>query len=116
MEKKLSVQFVDECYNTINPLIDNLRSQIRENVKARQEYTIPEDEEDLSPTIVYQGGRHPEYASNPFSCVEKLEWSDKHKDVIIHTEDGEQMLRDCGIEDIMTLAITIATLNEMGSE
>lgn len=116
MEKKLKTQYVDECYDTINPIINNLRSQISENVKSRKEYIIPDDEEDLSPTIVYQGGRHPEYASNPFSCVEKLEWSDKYKDVIIHTEDGEQRLRDCGIEDIMTLATTIAILNEMGSE
>ena len=112
--EKLTQSFIYDSWESINGVIHKLRTMIRNEVKEKGTYIIPKDDEMISPTICYNGGRHPEYASNVHSCVEKLEWSEKHNDVIIYCEDGEQYFSDCGMDDVFTLAETLAHFNEYG--
>jgi hypothetical protein len=111
---KITSTIVNNSWESISGVIDNLRTMIRSEVKEKGEYIIPKDDEMLSPTICYNGGRHPEYASNAYSCVEKIAWNEKYNDVMISCEDGEQLLRDSGMEDVFTLAETLAYFNEYG--
>ena len=112
--EKLTEAFVNEGYKTISGVVDKMRDLIRNEVKEKGKITIPRHDEMISPTICYNGGRHPEYASNVFSCVESLSWNEKYNDVMIDCEDGKQLLRDCGIDDVMCLADTLATIDEYG--
>ena len=112
--EKITSTIVNESWKTIDNVVDNLRTMIRREVKEKGEYIISKDDEMLSPTICYNGGRHPEYASNGYSCVESIAWNEKYNDVMISCEDGEQLLRDCGVDDVFTLAETLAYFNEYG--
>ena len=112
--ENITSTIVNNSWQSINGIIDNLRTMIRSEVKEKGRYVISKDDEMLSPTICYNGGRHPEYASNAYSCVESIEWSDKHNDVIIYCEDGEQCFSDCGMDDVFNIAETLAYFNEYG--
>lgn len=112
--EKLTTDLVNKGYETISDVVEKMRDLIRNEVKEKSEIVIPKHDEMISPTICYNGGRHPEYASNVFSCVESLSWNEKYNDVMIDCEDGQQLLRDCGTDDVMCLADTLATIDEYG--
>ena len=111
---KLTEKIVNNAWDTITGIIDNLRTMIRSEVKEKGEYIIPTNDEMISPCIHYNGGNHPEYASNVFSRVESIKWDSNVNDVIIHTEDGVEYLTDCDVSDVMCLAETLAYFNEYG--
>lgn len=111
---KITSTIVNNSWESISGVINNLRTMIRSEVKEKGEYIIPKDDEMISPTICYNGGRHPEYASNAYSCVEKMEWSEEYDDVVIYCEDGAQYFSECGMDDVFTLAETLAHFNEYG--
>ena len=112
--EKLTKNLVNNSWQTINGVVDNLRTMIRSEVKEKGEYIIPIDDEMISPCIHYSGGNHPEYASNVFSRVETIQWDNRTDDVIIHTEDGVEYLSDCDISDVMCIAETLAYFNDYG--
>ena len=84
MEKIIST-LVNDAWRNINGVIDNLRTMIRSEVKEKGKFIIPKDDEMLSPIICYE--------SNAYSCVESIQWSDIHNDVIIYCEDGGAMVK-----------------------
>ena len=93
------IDMINEVWNDVN----ELRNFIINEVKEHGAYEISSDYEDVSPAIYY--------SSNPTSLVEKMEWDEDKKDVIITCEDGEQCLKECNVNDILVLAETITTLN-----
>lgn len=99
MDATKVIDMINEVWDNVN----ELRNFIREQVKENGAYEISSDYEDVSPAIYYY--------SNPTSLVEKMEWNEDKKDVIITCEDGEQSLKECNVNDILVLAETIITLN-----
>lgn len=90
---------INEVWNDVN----ELRTFIHEQVKENGMYEITSDYEDVSPAIYY--------SSNPTSLVEKIEWDEDKKDVVITCEGGVQYLKECNVNDILILAETITTIN-----
>lgn len=109
---ELTENLVEEIRDTIYQLICDLRNQIRNEMKERKELIIPDDiyDYDVSTSISYDGGNHPEYASDCFAQIESIEWSKKCDDVVIHTEDGDMCLCDCDVDDVFTIAELIIFL------
>lgn len=103
---KLTKEVIEETYNTIYQLTCDLRNQVRNEMKERKELIIPSDiyDYDVSTSISYDGGNHPEYASDCFAQIESIEWSDRCEDVIIHTEHGDMYICDCNVDDVFTIA------------
>lgn len=111
---KITSTIVNNSWQSVNGVINNLRTMIRSEVKEKGKYIIPKDDEMISPTICYNGGKKPKYASNVYSCIKSLDWSEEYNDVIIYCENGAQYLSDCCIDDIFCLAETLAYFNEYG--
>ena len=103
---KLTKEVLQETFDTIAMLTRNLRNQVRNEMKERKELTIPSDicDYDVSTSISYDGGNHPEYASDCFAQIESIEWSEKCEDVVIHTEYGDMYICDCNVDDVFTIA------------
>ena len=102
----LTKELIQEMHDTIYQLICDLRNQVRNEMKERKELIIPSDicDYDVSTSISYDGGNHPEYASDCFAQVESIEWSEKCDDVVIHTEHGDMYICDCNVDDVFTIA------------
>ena len=52
--------------------------------------------------VTYDGGRHPEYAANPYSDVKGI--VKRGGDVIVETQDGEMNLESLSWDEIFSLA------------
>lgn len=103
---KLTKEVIQETHDVIYKLTCNLRNQVRNEMKERKELIIPSDicDYDVSTSISYDGGNHPEYASDCFAQIESIEWSEKCDDVVIHTEHGDMYICDCNVDDVFTIA------------
>lgn len=82
MEKKVFEQMADVYFESLR----NLRKACIQYLNDVMEDKSSLDVSDLNATVVYDGGNHPEYASNAFSHVES-----------VYKEDGNIFLRieDC---------------------
>ena len=112
--KTLTEQVVEQSYNQLKQIVEEMRSMILDTMQVKKEIIVEIDEEGLYPTISYNGGNHPEYASNVFSRVESIRYDEKVKDVLIVTEDGTQYFSECSIDDVFNVAdiITLWDKNE----
>ena len=72
---QLSVTLKQECIKYLERYL-----------KKRKNYIVDFDNCDYSITVAYDGGNHPEYASNVFSTVESVLIKDN--DIYVDTEDG----------------------------
>ena len=82
-------------------------SCIRYIVAAIQKYgTIEFDyDNDEYVSVVYDGGNHPEYASNAFSQVNKVYM--KKNDIYVETEDSDIKETELSTEELYDIATTI---------
>lgn len=103
---KLTKEVIQNAYDVISKLTRDLRNQVRNEMKERKELIIPSDigDYDVSTSISYDGGNHPEYASDCFAQIESIEWDNKCNDVLIHTEHGDMYICDCNVDDVFTIA------------
>lgn len=72
---QLSVTLKQECIK-----------YLKRYLKKRENYIVDFDNCDYSITVVYDGGNHPEYASNAFSTVESILIKDNN--IYVDTEDS----------------------------
>ena len=103
---ELTKEVIQNAYDVISKLTHDLRNQVRNEMKERKELIIPSDicDYDVSTSISYDGGNHPEYASDCFAQIESIEWDNKCNDVVIHTEHGDMYICDCNVDDVFTIA------------
>ena len=73
-----------------------LLDMIQTTMKETKEIVVPNDiyDYDISYAICYDGGNHPEYASNCYSCIERIYYNEKNDSVLIDVEDGVQELNN----------------------
>lgn len=103
---ELTKEVIENTKNVIYQLTCDLRNQVRNEMKERKELIIPYDihDYDVSSSISYDGGNHPECSSDCFAQIESIEWSDRCDDVVIHTEYGDMYICDCNVDDVFTIA------------
>ncbi len=96
-EKKFQ-RLADNYFSTGKLLRSACMSYIKKVLKENNnEISWDVDEFDETVTVTYDGGRHPEYDSNAFSCVYGVRLNERGK-ILLNTEDC-----DCyGIESIPT--------------
>lgn len=78
---------------------DYLKKILNENGGKISFHTYDDDgfqTDNNSFCVPYDGGRHPEYASNVFSDVETVFWNNKNGAIYLETEDCEEY----GLENI----------------
>lgn len=107
--------FLDKSIETINSIyneaLENIKKLLIENNCPIE---LPfELEEYCNTAIAYNGGNHPEYASNCFARVEKIEYDHNYKQIIVHFEDGTyQDLRENSTVDVLSVLEMILTYKE----
>ena len=98
MKKETYFKKADELYDSIIPTQKEIRKKCETFIKkSLQEHNGKIDFSDCdgSVSVTYDGGNHPEYASNAFSMVEGISL-DKKGNIILQTEDCSEY----GIENI----------------
>lgn len=82
-----------KTWEEISPLINKLKEETLEFLRREVtgEIDLEEFNEDggMSVAITYDGGNHPEYASNAFSTVTMVYLNKENNKVVIVTEDAE---------------------------
>ena len=103
---KLTKEVIQNAHDVIYKLTRDLRNQVRNEMRECKALIIPSDicDYDVSTSISYDGGNHPEYSSDCFAQIENIEWSDRCDDVVIHTEYGDMYICDCNVDDVFTIA------------
>lgn len=102
----ININRVEELSNQKSTIYKELYDMITETMKELKEVVVPFDicDYNVGSTISYDGGSHPEYASNCFSSVEKIMWCDDTQSVDIELEDGTQDMRFISLGDLFTIA------------
>ena len=98
MKKETYFKQADKLYDSIIPTQRKIRNKCETFIKKfLQEHDNEIDFSDCdgSVTVSYDGGNHPEYASNAFSTVEAISLDDKGN-IVLQTEDCSEY----GIENI----------------
>ena len=107
MEKKLTLSEFENCEKMIGQANTTLYSMIKGEMQEKKEVVVPIPDiydVDVPYSIAYNGGNHPEYASNVYSQIGKIEWKEETEDVVIHTEDGVQYLHECDTASLCAIA------------
>ena len=106
MEKKLIKEVFEETQTLLGQINAHLYSMIRGEMQEKKEVIAPCDiyDYEVPSTIAYNGGNHPEYASNVYSQIDKIVWKEETEDVIVHTECGLQYLHECDLPSLSNIA------------
>lgn len=78
---ELSRKLNEDCENNIKELLNENGKKIEWDYEELDEYGLDEI------TMAYDGGNHPEYASNCFSTVKRVFLDDKGE-IVIDVQDG----------------------------
>jgi hypothetical protein len=92
----LSIQIHKELYK----MISNEMQKVKEIIVPENIYDY-----DISYSVSYDGGNHPEYDSDCFACIEKIELDEER--IIVHTEYGSENLEFMPNQDLFTIAYLI---------
>lgn len=115
MKRKLTTDFIEKTQNSISIFYNEFLKLIREEIKEKQTLIVPDDieEHNIFCNIAYNGGNHPEYASDCFARYEQLTWDNRANDVLIHfSEFGAQYLDECNLDGLMNIAEFIIFMND----
>lgn len=94
-------EYFDACHNA---RLDCIR-YITDLMDAHDNDLEVGDDDYGDVTITYNGGNHPEYASNAFSIVTRV-YVDCNDDIVLETEDCDAYdLDDVDTQDIISLAV-----------
>lgn len=107
MEKKLTLSEFENCEEMIIQANATLYSMIIGEMQEKKEVVVPIPDiydTDVTCSITYNGGNHPEHASNVYSQMEEIVWEEKTEKVAIHTEDGVQYLDECDTASLCAIA------------
>lgn len=115
MEKNV-YEIVDKLYNTIRLAKDDLFCILLEKIREGKEYNADElNDENPYYTIAYDGGNHPEYASNCFARIERV-YVDTNNNCYIDTEDGEMDLDYISLDDMFQVWYFICDVEKSRNE
>ena len=113
MKKETYLKKADELYDSIVPI----QREIREKSEKYLQMVLAEhggsiDFDDYDPdefvSVPYDGGNHPEYASNCFSTVNGVFIHKKDGDICLNTEDcSEYPISDLNWDDVYNVAYHI---------
>ena len=100
-------QLVDIRHN-INGFLKNLL------IEQGGEVVVSDEIDDyIYPAIAYNGGRHPEYASDCYGRVEVITYDAEHDEVIItFEEDCTQELSENSVDDVLVVIDIILKMIE----
>ena len=103
----INIERVDELNDLNIQIYKDLTNIITTAMQELKEVVIPDNiyDYDISYSICYDGGNHPEYDSDCFAMVEKIEL--KEDNIIIHTEYGTEYLECLSNQDLFTIAYLI---------
>ena len=108
-------KFLDNAIDTLNSIkhgtLENIKKLLIEN---DYEVELPLGLDDYCNTeIAYNGGRHPEYASNCFAKIEKIEYDHNSEEILIHFNDGAiQDLTENSVDDVLSVLEMLLTYKE----
>ena len=106
MEAKF-VQTGKEYSEIANKLRNECIEYLTETVKKNGRIEFDTENDDEYFTVTYDGGRHPEYATNAFSTCYAVDL-DKNGHVFFEIEDcDEYEVTRATLEDIYTAALTV---------
>ena len=112
MKKETYFKKADELLDSILPAQKEIRKKCETYIRMflkEHDGEIDFSECDGSVSVTYDGGNHPEYASNAFSMVEGITL-DKKDDIILQTEDcPEYDISNIGWEEVYWIASFIHT-------
>jgi hypothetical protein len=100
----------DALYDTIAPTQREIRQKCETYIKkvlAEHGGSLDCTDSDNMVSVTYDGGNHPEYASNAFSMVEGV-YLDKNGDIVLQIEDcSEYPLENINWDEVYDVAAFI---------
>lgn len=112
MEKR---EIYDGLVNQLVDIRQNIIGFLKNLLKEQGGEIIVSDEIDdyVAPYIAYNGGRHPEYASDCFSRVEVITYNEEKDEIIItFEEDCEQEISGNSTDDVLVVIDIILNMIE----
>ena len=112
MEKEMYLKLAGVLYDTVIPTQRDIRNKCEKYIQmALDEHNGCIDFNDYDPdefvSVPYDGGNHPEYASNCFSVVNGV-FIHKDGDICLNTEDcSEYALSSVDWDDVYNIATYI---------
>ena len=108
MEKAKFIKTGDDFSNIAAQLkqecVDYLTQVTKENGSI--EFDLEQDDENVC--VSYDGGRHPEYASNLYSTVYSVSFNADKNRLSIETEDDDDYTVDrLSVDEVYTLALAV---------
>lgn len=103
----INIDKIDELNDLSIQIHKELFKMISNEIQEVKEIIVPDNiyDYDISYSVSYDGGNHPEYDSDCFACVEKIELDEER--IIVHTEYGSENLEFMSNQDLFTIAYLI---------
>ena len=103
----IDINKIEELNDLNIQIHKDLFKMISNEMQEVKEIIVPENiyDYDISYSVSYDGGNHPEYDSDCFACVEKIELDEER--IIVHTEYGSENIEFMSNQDLFTIAYLI---------
>ena len=92
---------LSQLIESFNKIQNELISILKEKISEKKEYIVEDIKDDNYYTIAYDGGNHPEYASDCFARIEKVYEENNH--YYIDTEYGTMDLDYLQFNDMISV-------------
>ena len=110
MKKETYFKKADELYDSIIPVQQDIRNKCETYIKMvlkENNGSLDCTESENMISVTYDGGNHPEYASNAFSMVEGISL-DKNDNIILQIEDcSEYPIENINWDEVFDVAAFI---------
>lgn len=103
----IDIDKIDELNDLSIQIHKDLTKMIVEEMRELKEVEVPHNiyDYDICYSVSYDGGNHPEYDSDCFASIEKIELDEER--IIVHTEYGSENLEFMSNQDLFTIAYLI---------